>query len=323
MFRSLFTMLSSSRPVGSRAKRATFKPQLETMENRLVPTVSLHVSGSDAYVDGDYWGNDNLTIRAFGDGSYKVEDNAGHSVMVNGAGMKLHVSTHWGNDTVRYVTGDFNSATIANFAPSDVDVDLGEGNDKFTGTFNKDIGFLNHVILNVHGSGGDDMIAVYGQPVAPKRSGDNITDGKAINTDGLFIDGSSSLEVGLFGDGGNDKLFFNYDGQLMGNMDMELDGGSGNDQVEARANIRAGSLGVFGQTGAHGVMETTQLARVDGSSGNDKLIFAVADHSNGHVDINAVIRGRVPTDFTAAFDYDKAKHTSNVNVLQCDSVILL
>lgn len=322
MLRSIFSKLSTRRPATSRAKRATCKPQVELMESRLVPTVSIHSSGHDSYVDGDYFGNDNLTVRAFGNGSYKVEDNQGHSVTAP-AGQKLHVYTNFGNDTVRFVTGDFNSATIANFAPSEVDVDLGEGNDKFTGTFNKDIGFLNHVIVNVHGQGGDDMIALYGQTVAPTRSGDNLTDGSAINTDGLLIDGSSSLEVGLFGDGGNDKIFFNYDGKLIGNMDMELDGGSGNDQVEARANIRAGSLGVFGQTGAHGVMETTQLARVDGSSGNDKLIFAVADHSNGHADINAVVRGRTPTDITAAFDYDTAKHTSNVNVLQCDSVTLL
>lgn len=322
MFRSIFTTLFASQPAGSRAKRATFKPQVETMESRLMPSVSVHSSGHDSYVDGDYWGNDNLTVRAFGDGSYKVEDNQGHSVSVP-SGMKLHVYTHFGDDTVRFVTGNFNSLTIPNFAPSDVDVDLGEGNDKFTGTFNKDIGFLNQVIVNVHGQGGDDMIALYGQPVAPIRSGDNLTDGSAINTGGLFIDGSSSLEVGIFGDSGNDKLFFNYDGQLIGNMDMELDGGSGNDQVEARVNIRAGSLGVFGQTGAHGVMETTQLARVDGSSGNDKLIFAVVDNSNGHVDVNAVIRGRVPTDLTAAFDFDTAKHTSNVDVLRCDSVHLL
>jgi hypothetical protein len=322
MLRSIFTTLFASPPAGTQTKRATFKPQVETMESRLVPTVSIHSSGHDSYVDGDYWGSDTLVVRAFGDGSYKVEDNQGHSVTAP-AGQKLHVYTHFGNDTVRYVTGDFNSATIANFAPSDVEVDLGEGNDKFTGTINKDIGFLNQVILNVHGRGGNDMIAVYGQPLAPKRSGDNLTDGLAINSGGLFIDGSSSLEVNIFGDGGNDKLFFNYDGQLIGNLDMELDGGSGNDHVEARANIQAGSLGVFGQTGAHGVMETTQLARVDGSSGNDMLIFAIADHSNGHVDINAVIRGRVPTDITAAFDYDKAKHTSNVNVLQCDYVHLL
>ena len=67
-------------------------------------------------------------------------------------------------------------------------------------------------------------------------------------------------------------------------------------------------------------MESTQLARVDGSSGNDNLIFKVVDHSNGQADINAVIRGRVPTDLTAAFDHDKAKHSANVNVLQCDEV---
>ncbi len=318
MLRSIFTTLFASRPAGSRAKRATFKPQVETMESRLVPSVTMHSSGHDTYVDGDYLGKDNLTVRAFGDGSYKVEDNKGHSVSVP-TGQKLHVYTHFGDDTVRFVTGDFNSATIANFAPSDVVVDLGEGNDKFLGTINKDIGFLNQVIVNVLGQGGDDMIALYGTQVAPTRSGDNITDGKAINTGGLFIDGSSSLAVGLFGDGGNDKIFFNYDGQLIGHMDMELNGGSGNDHVEARANIRLGSLGVFGDTGS---LLTNQLARVDGSSGNDNLIFKVVDHSNGHVDINAVIRGRVPTDLTAAFDHDTAKHSANVNVLQCDTVTL-
>jgi hypothetical protein len=320
MLRSLFTMLFSSRPVGSRAKLATFKPQLEAMESRLVPTVSLHVSGNDAYVDGDYWGNDNLTVRAFGDGSYKVEDNAGHSVLVNGAGMKLHVNTYWGNDTVRYVTGDFNSATIADHAASDVDVDLGEGNDKFTGTINKDIGFLNQVILNVHGSGGDDMIAVYGTAVAPNRSGDNITNGKAINTGGLFIDGSSHLAVGIFGDGGNDRLFFDYDGVLNGNLDLEVDGGSGNDHIEAKSNIRAGSLGFFGNTG---FLQTNQLARVDGGSGNDSLAFRIFDHSNGQVDIQAVIRGRVATDLTSVFDSDAALHTSNVSVVLCQTDILV
>lgn len=316
MFRSIFTTLFASRPVASQAKRATFKPQVEAMESRLMPSVSIHSSGHDSYVDGDYWGNDNLTVRAFGDGSYKVEDNQGHSVTAP-AGQKLHVYTHFGDDKVRFVTGNFNSA--ANSAPSDVEVDLGEGNDKFTGTINKDIGFLNEVIVNVLGGGGDDMIAMYGTATAPTRSGDNLTDGSTINSGGLFIDGSSHLAVGLFGDGGNDKIFFNYDGKLHGNLDMELDGGSGNDHVEARANIRVGSLGFFGNTG---FLQNNQLARVDGSSGNDNLIFKIVDHSNGQVDIQAVIRGRVPTDLTAAFDHDTAKHSANVNVLQCDSVTL-
>jgi len=318
MLRSILSQLNTRRPAGSGAKRATFKPQVETMESRLMPSVSVHSSGHDSYVDGDYLGNDNLTVRAFGDGSYKVEDNTGHAVSVP-AGQKLHVYTHFGDDTVRYVTGDFNSATIANFAPSDVEVDLGEGNDKFTGTINKDIGFLNEVILNVHGQGGDDMIALYGTQVAPHRSGDNLTDGKAINTNGLLIDGSSHLAVGLFGDGGNDRIFFDYDGVLHGNLDLELNGGSCNDHIEAKANIRAGSLGFFGNTG---FLQTNQLARVDGGSGNDSLAFRIFDHSGGHVDIQAVIRGRIATDLTSVFDHDAALHTSNVSVVLCDVVNL-
>lgn len=315
MFHSILTTLFSSRPADLRAKRATFKPRVETMETRLMPSISMHSSGSDTYVDGDYLGKDNFTVRAFGDGSYKVEDNKGHSVSVP-VGQKLHVYTHFGDDKVRFVTGHFGADANAPLVDSNVEVDLGEGNDKFTGTINKDIRFAN-VVLNVLGQGGDDMIALYGTQVAPTRSGDNLTDGSAINANGLFIDTTGNLALGLFGDGGNDKIYFNYDGVLKGGIDMELDGGSGNDHIEARANIRAGSIGIFGNTGW---LQTNQLARVDGSSGNDNLIFKVVDHSNGQVDINAVIRGRVPTDLTAAFDNDTAKHSANVNVLQCDNV---
>lgn len=317
MLRSIFNNLIASRPAGSRTKRATFKPQVEIMESRLMPSISMHSSGHDSYVDGDYLGNDNLTIRAFGDGSYKVEDNKGHSVSVP-VGQKLHVYTHFGDDTVRLVTGNFVVPAGAPFVKSEVDVDLGEGNDKFLGTINKDISFAS-VILNVSGQGGDDTIAVYGTRVAPNRSDDMITNGTAINTNGLFIDGSSNLAVGIFGDGGNDRIFFDYDGKLIGNMDLELDGGTGNDHIEAKANLQAGSIGVFGNTGA---LQTNQLARVDGGSGNDSLAFRVFDQSNGQVDINAVIRGRDATDLTSVFDHDAALHTSNVSVVLCDTVIL-
>src|SRR5262245_17886892 len=82
MLRSIFAKLFGHQPAGSRAKRASFSPRLEALENRLVPTLSVHSTATAVFVDGDYWGNDNLTVRAFGDGSYAVEDGTGVSISV-------------------------------------------------------------------------------------------------------------------------------------------------------------------------------------------------------------------------------------------------
>ena len=221
----------------------SFRPTLEALENRLMPTLSFYSIGNTVVVEGDYWGDDNLVLRAFGDGSYSVADGGGATISVP-AGKTLYLNTYLGNDTVRYIGGHFGGSLQA--INSHVVVDLGEGNDKFLGTFNRDIENGAHVALTVFGEGGNDMIAVYGTAVAPRRSGDNLTDGTAINTNGLYIDSASTLEVAVEGGFGKDKIFLDYDGRLDGFIDLHLSWKGGDDFIAATLNVRQGSLGHVG-----------------------------------------------------------------------------
>src|SRR5207237_4511079 len=124
----------------------------------------------------------------------------------------------------------------------------------------------------------------------------------AINSNGMLMDGASYLEVGGHGGSGNDRIFFNYDGELDGLIDMTLDGESGNDHIEAAMNLRAGSTGLVGRL--HLASNFDPMAKVDGGSGDDSLSFKIFDHSNGQADINPVIRGRLATDLTSLLCHD-------------------
>ena len=57
-------------------------------------------------------------------------------------------------------------------------------NDRFTGTLNGDISLNDRLEAWVDGC---DLITMYGTPTAPARANDHLTDGLAINENGLRI----------------------------------------------------------------------------------------------------------------------------------------
>lgn len=300
MFRSTLAKLFPARRTGS-SRRSPFSPRLEALDSRLVPTTVT----SDAtfyYVDGDYWANDSLVVIAHGGGGFTVTDAAGLGFTIP-AGKELKVRTHFGNDVVRYATDGTFSGT-----DSRVSVDLGEGNDRFTGTLNRDLTNGTFLKVDVRGTGGNDLITLYGTPTAPTRANDHLTDGLAINTGGMSISATSELQAYLDGGGGDDRILFDYEGDLDGEVHLLAEGRDGNDEVGADLTLNGSSTGLLD-------------AWVEGDGGSDILRLRVFDFSGGNVDVDADIYG--DDDLAMWPDYlsnDEAFHTGNVTVYRCEIV---
>ncbi|MFO0964124.1 MAG: hypothetical protein U0793_00870 [Gemmataceae bacterium] len=314
MLRSIFTNLSTRRSTNSPAKRSTFSPRLEALEDRLVPAITFHADAQSVTVDGDYWGNDTLVVRAMADGSHTVTDTAGTTITAP-AGKSLRVYTHNGDDVVLYRAGDLNGVTSAVF------IDLGQGNNNFSAAFGGDLRNGANVFLAVQAWEGADVMNVYGTEFAPNRNGDHVADGSTINTGGLLIDSTSHLNVAMFGGGGADIMHFAYDGELDGHLGLEMSGDAGDDFVGASLTVRERSTGQIGnfEDGRSG------SALVEGGAGSDTLAFHIDDHSDHHVAIDAAIDGDYILHLMlnkSPFDKDTASHTSNVAVMECEVVTL-
>lgn len=277
------------------ARRSSFTPRLEALDSRLVPT-SFSADANNYYIDGDYWADDTLTVRAHGGGGFTVTDAAGVEFTIP-AGKELIVHTHFGNDVVRYATDGTFSGT-----DSRVYVDLGEGNDRFTGTLNRDLTNDSLLQVRVAGFGGDDLITLYGTPTAPVRANDRLTDGLAINAGGMSISGGSELRAYLNGGDGEDRVLFDYEGDLDGRIDLLAEGRGGDDEVGANLALHGSSSGSLDGT-------------IEGGTGSDSLTFRVVDFTDGDVDVDAEVYGyqQVPW-YPDVFSTDTVVRTANVTV---------
>jgi hypothetical protein len=271
----MFKSLLSGGRTGKRHHTAGLR--VEPLPDRLVPATFSYNSATDTLtVEGDYWGADSLVVLDHGDGTVTVTDQAGETV--NFAEVdRLVVNTHWGNDVVRY---KLDGTVVRDMS---VEVDLGEGNDRFTGTLNRDISAYDRLHVGVVGHGGDDLITLYGTPTAPARANDHLTDGLAINDGGLRIGTGGELSVLLLGAGGNDRIFLDYQGDLDGILNFQLFGVDGEDTVSAVVRLQHGSAGQVGTSDG--------AAWVDGWSGTDRLTFHVFDDSGAYRPVFAVIDG--------------------------------
>jgi hypothetical protein len=301
MIRSVFGKFLSSSSASPRASKHTFTPGLETLENRLVPAASVEFSGGALTVHGDYWADDSLVIKHNGDGGVNITDANGLNVSHVGVN-ELRVETHFGNDIVRYAMDGSLQRDL------NMSVFLGPGNDRFTGTLNRDMLSNADLSMYVDGDGGADRLSLYGTPSAPARSGDGLTDGLAINTGGLRIGSQASLFAHLYGDDDNDRVYFDYLGELDGNLNLRAEGGNGDDNVGAYLTLLEGSTGALGST----------VAAVRGYSGNDNLSFGVIDHSNGGVTLGALRLNGGTNPFWMPIEFDAGFFTSNVTEEQIE-----
>ncbi|HVK14252.1 MAG TPA: hypothetical protein VM597_36260 [Gemmataceae bacterium] len=298
MFRSLLN--------GRRTGKRNLKTGLgvEQLADRLVPaTFSFDGATNTAFVTGELFGSDAITILHHGDGTVTASDELGNTR--NFAGVdRIVVKTHGGSDVVRYKL----DGTLTRDMRIDVDLDevleevANSGNDRFTGTLNADISNFNRLEVNVYGGYGDDLITMYGTPTAPARAGDSLTDGLAINDNGLRIGVGSELDLALRGGLGNDRIFADYQGELDGLLNLEANGQEGDDVVSAVVRLQAGSTGQVGTS--------TTPARVTGFWGTDSLRFHVFDNSGNGRPVFAQINGG--EDPFVSLETDVGSRTANV-----------
>jgi Ca2+-binding RTX toxin-like protein len=201
----MFASLSKLFRTASPKTAAKVRPQLEVLENRLVPTVSVAQSGASLFIDGDNGANTVTIYRVpyyygGGGGLFRVVgDGVGH-VFKTADISHIYFYGFNGNDT--FTNNTFLRSTAYGMG----------GNDVLTGGWGDDV---------LHGGEGMDFI--YG------RGGN----------DELFGGDDSSFNY-LDGGDGNDKLYGGYgtdvmhgrDGHdwLFGNKGKDyLYGGAGND----------------------------------------------------------------------------------------------
>src|SRR5262245_42206072 len=239
-----------------------FTPGLEVFDERLVPaSFGFNPATHVATVTGGA-GADSIVIQHNGNGGITVTDANGLNVSQTGVD-RLVVSTGDGADAVRYrLTGNLARSMV-------IEMSLGNGNDRFTGTLNNDINPNRKLDLFVNGYNGNDLLTLYGAPTAPNRANDFLTDGLAINAGGLRIGSGGELEVDLKGNLGNDRVLVDYQGELDGVLDMNVDGGSDQDVLSGIVRMQAGSTGRVGTT--------EEASRVAGYYGSDNLTFLIFD----------------------------------------------
>ncbi|HVK13092.1 MAG TPA: hypothetical protein VM597_30345, partial [Gemmataceae bacterium] len=248
-----------------------------------------------AFVEGDLFGSDAIVILHHGDGSVTVSDELGNTRDFTDVN-RLVVNTHWGDDAVRYKL----DGTLTR--DMDIDVDLADGNDRFTGTLNADISSYDSLNVAVNGGGGNDLLTMYGTPTAPARANDFLTDGLAINEGGLGVGWGAQLNIEFDGGDGNDRIFVDYRGELDGFLMIDADGGGGDDTVSAIARMTANSIGQVGRLG--------NPSAVRGGTGIDALTFHVFDISGNNRPVLAQIDGG--EDWWLPYETDRGSRTGNV-----------
>jgi hypothetical protein len=264
-------------------------------------------------------GNDRLAFRAIdpcflpgSDTRMTLSGDAGddqidvwlHPAEVNGL-FNFAVLSGGGNDIVNaFLVPCINAGGRGNLL-----FDLGEGDDQFRFDFGEgEMGGL--LFIAAHGGGGNDRLQFGG-------------------VDPCFMPGSET-RIGLFGDGGDDRIEVSLDDpEIEGLFDLAVSGGGGDDVLnsfivpcvrpEGRANL------LF-----------------DGEAGNDHVAVLVAtedDDDTGALDVR-VLGGLGDDDLTLALmgvdelsflsalvdggrQIDVARVTSNVRVINCEKIIAL
>jgi hypothetical protein len=263
------------------------RPQLEGMEDRLVPTslgvYSSYAGLSNVAVITGTDQPDTITIHHHndqdGNAVITVHDSTGYAETRIGKIDNIYIDTGKGDDVVRYsLTGDLTRSMR-------IEAHLGQGNDRFTATLDHDINADRNLKMFLYGEEDNDLITVYGTPTAPDRLGDFLENGMAINAGGLKVGAGGLLRVDADGGTGADQIFFDYDGELDGTLLVRLKGRAGSDLVSANLNLRDGSTGQVGEAGTS--------SSVWGGDDEDHCIFMIkASHDTfAHCPVYAEIDG--------------------------------
>jgi hypothetical protein len=256
----------------------SFRPRLDRLEDRNLLSVSITQHGDVLVIRGDFH-EDTITINDNGTGAaHNITVVANGTTFTSGTDPvdKIFVSTRGFADHVFYnLTGDTKSAMT-------LGVRLGQGHDDFTAHLN------GHQLLkgadyafDVHGGNGGDTSQFF-------------------SDDNVGIAEGATLSVRMHGGFGEDHFGVSYKGVLNGTFDMALDGGAGNDRLNADFELQAGSNGMLGTP--------TDPAILRGGPGDDVLNYLV--HVNGTAGVFATADG--------GSGIDLCRHTANVKVVNCE-----
>jgi hypothetical protein len=222
--------------------------------------------------------------------------------------LGLHIGCHMGDDNDT-VTLDF----AAGFSGPRLKVDLhgGKGDNQFFNT----LGDLTNVNLfyNAHLGRGDDLFDVdFLGVTAPDdlvpgeiantlarfhihgNKGDDVVDIDAL---GVNLDATSSLRVKFHGLQDSDQFFFDYQGQLNGNLRLWANGGQRDDTLAVNLALDAGS-------------GTDVIATVKGGSQNDNLTLNATSADAAEL-ADLLIDGGPGQDICV--------HTDNVEAVRCEA----
>jgi hypothetical protein len=278
----------------ARKRRASKAPNLETLEGRRLMTaapsqVGIREVTQKGYTELDVIGTnkgDTITINDNGTvapGNISVNLPNGTTYTSKGGISVVKVQDGSGSDHVTYdLTGTLTS-------PQSVLINMGAGNNVFTGNITSDINTANGLDLEVYGGAGNDNMVVNqtGATLAgafvPYFSGGSGNNTLTYNGTGT-IAASASVSPEYGSSSGNDTINTNYSGQIDGNYMYNLTSkaGTGTDTINNNVFVGAGSTGSVGYS-------STTPAAIEGGKGNDKIRFAIAADPSSTASIDAVV----------------------------------
>jgi hypothetical protein len=309
---ALFSKRNAARRIGnskcSQGKR--FRPVLEAMDERLVPSVTIQEDTSAhtlTLTAGDHQSN-TITIRNDGDGGLRI---VADGVVRNFTGIKgVTVKTGDRADTVTYNQGT-SGQEVDLQRDFTLNVELGDNAsgtlDRFTANVFGDVGFSQNgewqartLAFLIEGNDRNDLFQADGR--------DRIDINVNHDTD---VRPGSQLYLRLHGGDSNDNITVDYDGRMDGKLNLLAAGEAGADTVAVNAQLDTGSSGKVVCSDNPG-----GAAIVMGNYGNDNLTFAVRLASGATAQVSAIVDGGI-------FEDDTGRHTTNVSTahLEHDFVI--
>ena len=281
--------------------RRTFRPQLEPLEERWCPSVTVSTvpvfDGNLLKITGDSEA-DTVNVSDLGNGHIDVTDGDGNVLGSADDVTRVKIDTKGGDDVVHYTlanqltnseailvnlgSGDTNEATF-DFTPGVSDAKLFVSVESASGadTISATLGSLTaaHAGIVMYGGGGNDHLSV--------------------SATGAIIDEDSSLVVRLDGAGGNDNVVTTFSGQVMGGLFVSAEGGRGDDIMTSDVTADPGSTGRL-------------LATAAGGQGTDNVTLNVNDNSG---DGGASTLERVHALIFNPDSVDTLVNTDNVTVI--------
>lgn len=325
--------MSSAFSRRSRSKNRLFASRVEMLETRCLLNAKMPaqitiqempntiVAGTSSLLITGTKKNDGITISDNGTetaGNIFVSLSNGQDYMSTGAVTEIAVQTGTGNDKVTYELNGNLQATNQEL------VFVGSGAKKGGGSVQLTVNIVGKVLA-------DSNLAIIAVPDPKKLTTMTVNDSGEI--DGVLTTGVTALgtkvkpgpasfkfqstgmiasggvlDLGMIGGSHNNVTNISYSGTNNGEIDLEVVGGGGSDQLSADIFMLAGSTGTVGNS--------KNVATIKGS-GKDHLSFTI------HQGTDSTSTTNIFAEVDGTSKKDKVVHTGNVMVKTKGSVSLV